>query len=106
MDRLFEMGAKIDNNWSSDNKDTLDNIEYKSPNECKITIYTQKRRGKIVTIVDGVEISKDRAKEILKRVKSKLGRGGTFKNSSFEFQGECRERLSTLLIDEGFKSVI
>lgn len=98
MNRLFEMGAKIDDGWSSDNKNKPQEArEYKSLSECNIKVFTQKRRGKIVTIADGIEISKSDAKKILKELKSSLGRGGTFKDSHFEFQGECVEILKESL---------
>lgn len=104
MNRLFEIGAKIDDEWSSDNKSSSkEYINFKDINECRVKIYTQNRRGKIVTIANGIDISPDIAKDILKRVKKSLGRGGTFKNASFEFQGDCKEKLKDYLKDEGFR---
>ena len=98
MNRLFEMGAKIDDSWSSDNKNKPQEAgEYKSLSECNIKVFTQKRRGKIVTIANGIEISPSDAKKILKELKKSLGRGGTFKDSHFEFQGECVESLKESL---------
>ncbi len=103
MKRVFEIGAKIDDGWSSDNKSSKElKKEYKNPNECRVKIFTEKRRGKTVTIANGIEISPASAKEILKRLKKRLKRGGTFKNSSFEFQGECKMELKNALKDEDF----
>lgn len=104
MNRLFEIGAKIDDGWSSDNKNSSKKIEdYKSIDECRVKLYTEKRRGKIVTIANGIDISPTIAKEILKRVKKRLGRGGTFKSASFKFQGDCKDSLKSSLRDEGFR---
>ncbi len=103
MNRVFEIGAKMDDGWSSDNKKNRENkTDYKRPDECRVKIYTEKRRGKIVTVANGIDIPSVSAKEILKRLKKRLGRGGTFKNSSFEFQGECKGELSDSLKSEGF----
>ncbi len=104
MNRLFEIGAKIDDGWSSDNRSSSKKIaDYKSIDECIVKLYTEKRKGKIVTIANGVDISPPLAKEILKRVKKRLGRGGTFKSASFEFQGDCKDSLKSSLKDEGFR---
>jgi len=101
---MFEIGAKIEDGWSSDNKNRKKETQkYLTPQEHKnIKIYTQKRRGKIVTIASEINISPDSAKSMMKRLKKSLGRGGTYKNRAIEFQGECQEILSESLRAEGF----
>ena len=61
-----------------------------------------KRFGKYVTIVKGIDSSRIDVKDLLKKLKSKLACGGTFKNDTIELQGEHRQRVRELLIKEGF----
>ncbi|MEM4680329.1 MAG: stress response translation initiation inhibitor YciH, partial [Nanopusillaceae archaeon] len=68
----------------------------------KIIIRTEKRSyGKIVTIIDGIE--QNIAENLVKKLKQKLGCGGTYKNGAIELQGDHRDKIKKLLIDEGFK---
>ncbi len=68
----------------------------------QIVVKTEKRRfGKIQTIItgfEGVDI-----KEIAKKLKSELACGGTVKNNAIELQGNHRDKLKPLLIEEGFE---
>ena len=67
----------------------------------QIVVKTEKRRfGKIQTIVtgfEGVDI-----KEIAKKLKSELACGGTVKNSTIELQGNHKDKVRALLVNEGF----
>jgi len=68
----------------------------------KIVVTTEKRSyGKTVTIISGIE--EEVAKGILKNLKKKLGCGGTFKNGVIELQGDHRDKIKSLLVEEGFK---
>lgn len=59
------------------------------------------RGGKTVTIVDGLPGDAQALKKWAKRLKQHCGVGGGVKNGSIEIQGEQRERVATLLRDEG-----
>ena len=73
----------------------------------KIRISMVKRRfGKELTIVRGVDASKIDVKSLMKRLKSRLGCGGTYKNDEIELQGDHRSRVKDLLIKEGFPAEI
>jgi translation initiation factor 1 len=61
-----------------------------------------KRFGKEMTTVKGVDASKINVRELLKKLKSKLGCGGTYKNDEIELQGDHRQRVKELLLKEGF----
>ncbi|QOP45210.1 translation initiation factor [Sulfurimonas paralvinellae] len=63
----------------------------------------EKRRGKTVTLVSPFELSKEDASTLLKRLKKRLGCGGSYKNGIMEFQGELKEKIRPLLIAEGFR---
>ncbi len=67
----------------------------------KIIIRAEKRSyGKIVTLVEGIDPSI--AKETLKKLKTKLGCGGTYKEGIIELQGDHREKVRDLLIEMGY----
>lgn len=69
----------------------------------KIKISMQdKRFGKHMTIVQGVDSSEIDIKDLMKKLKSKLACGGTFKNGQIELQGDHRQRVKKLLVLEGF----
>ncbi len=106
MNNLFEMGAKFEDGWSSDNKiksKKVSNIELKEPNRHSLVTAKEKRRGKVVTVVKEFFISKDELKSLLKSLKKSLGCGGTLKDNNLEFQGDIANRVKEELIKRGFK---
>ncbi|MBI2172670.1 MAG: stress response translation initiation inhibitor YciH [Candidatus Aenigmarchaeota archaeon] len=77
----------------------------KEVQKIKIT-FTQKRYGKYVTIIRGIDPKKIDLKELMRKLKSKLACGGTYKNGEIELQGDHRERVKKILIEEGFQKDI
>lgn len=74
--------------------------------EEKIIIRTEKRSyGKVVTLINGIQRDNKELKEIVSKLKSKLGCGGTIKNGIIELQGDHRRRIKELLIELGFKNI-
>ncbi|MBI4170929.1 MAG: stress response translation initiation inhibitor YciH [Candidatus Aenigmarchaeota archaeon] len=73
----------------------------------KVRVYlVQKRYGKYITVIKGVDISKIDVKELMKKLKSKLACGGTYKNDEIELQGDHRSRVKEFLVREGFPKEI
>lgn len=69
----------------------------------KIRVFiVQKRYGKYSTIISGIDASKIDIKDLMKKLKSKLACGGTFKNNQIELQGDNRRKIKELLVKEGF----
>ena len=62
----------------------------------------QKRYGKHMTIIKGIDVAKIDIRELLKKLKSKLACGGTYKNEEIELQGDHKQRAKDILIKEGF----
>lgn len=62
----------------------------------------QKRYGKDMTVIKGIDTSKIDVRDLMKKLKSKLACGGTFKNNEIELQGDHRTRAKEILIREGF----
>ena len=73
----------------------------KESRKIKISL-VNKRYGKSMTIIKGVEDSTINVRELTKKLKSKLACGGTYKNSEIELQGDHREAAKRVLIKEGF----
>jgi len=93
---LFEMGAKIEAGWEADNKTrpAEDNArEILPPDKHRLTLHKEKRRGKTVTVVAPFHLAETEAKILLKRLKKKLGVGGTLKKTAMEFQGDIGDTL-------------
>ncbi len=70
----------------------------------KVTVRLDRkgRDGKTVTVIDGFQIPQKKMDELLRQLKSKLGRGGTIKDTSLEIQGDYRDRLMSELKAMGF----
>jgi translation initiation factor 1 len=66
----------------------------------------QKRYGKTVTLIEGIDASKIDIKQLTKKLKSKLACGGTYKNKIIELQGEHKQKAKKLLMKEGFPEEI
>ncbi|MFH1631164.1 MAG: translation initiation factor [Candidatus Aenigmatarchaeota archaeon] len=73
----------------------------------KIKIFMVPRRyGKSMTVIKGIDASKIDIRELMKKLKSKLACGGTYKNEEIELQGDHRDRVKNILIKEGFPGEI
>lgn len=62
----------------------------------------QKRYGKSMTTIRGIDTSKIDVRDLMKKLKSKLACGGTYKNNEIELQGDHREQVREILVKEGF----
>jgi translation initiation factor 1 len=102
---LFEMGAKFDDGWSSDNKATSKSkaVEVKEPSKHNLIFAKEKRRGKVVTVIKGFYLQDSEFKKLLKELKASLGCGGTIKGNTIELQGEVYSKAKDDLIKRGFR---
>ncbi len=103
---LFEMGADLGDGWASDNKQKPSNkkcLEIKPPKKHQLYFAKEKRRGKVVTVVQPFHLEKATLQALLKQVKKKLGTGGTLKEDRLEFQGEVSEKLRQILEAMGYR---
>ncbi|MFH0832679.1 MAG: stress response translation initiation inhibitor YciH [Candidatus Aenigmatarchaeota archaeon] len=69
----------------------------------KIRISVAKKRfQKYVTVIRGIDKTKIDIKELMKKLKSKLACGGTYKEDEIELQGNHKYRIKEILVKEGF----
>ncbi len=70
--------------------------------QLKIKVRVDKRKfGKLVTVITGFDESVN-IKELAKKLKRKLGCGGTAYDNTIELQGDHRKKIKQLLVEEGF----
>ncbi|MEF3191133.1 MAG: translation initiation factor [Campylobacterales bacterium] len=76
--------------------------EILEPKAHRLTFKIEKRNGKPVTVIGPLKLSEEQAQAILKKLKSTLACGGSFKQSHWELQGSVIEKAKELLRREGF----
>jgi translation initiation factor 1 len=99
------IGADIDDGWAevqSPRKSKVSN-EILEPAKHFLKFKKEKRRAKVVTLVGEFQLCQEDANALLKKLKKKLGCGGSYKAHWMEFQGELQSQLRELLINEGFR---
>lgn len=99
------IGAQIDDGWAeveTPRKSAVSD-EILEPSKHFLFFKKEKRRGKTVTLVGEFKMPKSDSEAILKNIKKRLGCGGSLKDGWMEFQGELKDKLRELLVDEGFR---
>lgn len=76
---------------------------YENDGFVRLQLETKGRKGKGVTLVEGIPGKEKDIKAIAKKLKQKLSTGGAVKNGVIEIQGDLREKLKTELESQGFK---
>jgi translation initiation factor 1 len=61
------------------------------------------RGGKSVSVIAGLQLSRQDLEKLLKQLKTRLGTGGTVKDNTLEIQGDHRDALCTLFQDMGYR---
>jgi len=103
---LFEMGANWEDTWSSDNKGITSSVSAvvrKRPEQHLLSCTREKRRGKIVTVIQPFFLENNTLKVLLKELKKDLGTGGTIKTDTLELQGDVASPLQSILEKKGYR---
>ena len=79
-------------------------VETIPPSKQKLTVYLDRRNrgGKQVTLVKGFTGSEEDLSELGRRLRSRCGTGGSAKNGEILIQGDCRDKVTTILTDMGY----
>ena len=68
----------------------------------KVKLDTKQRAGKVVTLVEGFVGTTEDLNALGKFLKTKCGSGGSVKDGLILVQGDYRQRVVQLLIEEGY----
>jgi|GEM_PF-345576 len=118
---IFEMGAKLEdeiyetsktdkkvktkksNNKNSNTNSTFNKNEILPKNQHQLVFTYEKRKGKPVTLLGRFSLSDSDKKEVLKLLKKKLACGGAIKDEWIELQGDVKQKIITILENDGWK---
>lgn len=70
----------------------------------KIMVDRKGRKGKSMTVVEGLKVNPMHLADIAKTIKQKIGAGGTAKQGRIEIQGEHRDKVAAVLQEMGVKT--
>lgn len=69
----------------------------------RISRQTKGRKGAGVSLITGLPLTEPELKALGKKLKQKCGTGGTVKDGVIEIQGDQRQKLLELLVQEGYR---
>lgn len=70
----------------------------------RVSLDSKQRKGKVVTLVQGFIGTEDDLKKLAKLLKNKCGVGGSAKDGEIIIQGELKEKILTILKDNGYRA--
>ena len=83
--------------------DTQNSVSPKGKRQVRLERTRSGKKGKLVTVIKGLELNQVEAKKMLKNLKIACGTGGTLKGDSLELQGDHISKAQELLFKEGFR---
>lgn len=90
-----------DFNYEEQSNDAMDTLP-KNQQKLRVQLDRKQRAGKIVTLITGFQGCEDDLKELGKSLKSRCGSGGTAKDGEIIIQGDFKQRVLQMLLDEGY----
>ncbi|MDC1107236.1 translation initiation factor [Prolixibacteraceae bacterium] len=95
--------TKDDFSYEYEQEETLETLP---PNQqtLRILLDRKARKGKTVTLIEGFIGTEEDLKDLAKVLKSKCGVGGSAKNGEIIIQGEFRDKVMTILAQEGYNT--
>ncbi len=69
----------------------------------RIVLDRKGRRGKVVTVISGLQLTAAELTALGKSLRQQCGAGGTVKDGTIEVQGDHRQRIAQLLREQGYR---
>ena len=82
---------------------TQNSVTPKGKRQVRLERTRSGKKGKLVTVITGLELNQLEAKKLLKNLKIACGTGGTLKGEFLELQGDQISKAKDFLSQEGFK---
>ena len=82
--------------------DTQNSVTPKGNRQVRLERTRSGKKGKLVTVIKGLELNQLDAKKLLKKLKIVCGTGGTLKGALLELQGDQISKAQEFLFKEGF----
>tara|TARA_B100000965_G_scaffold380072_1_gene376317 strand:- start:133 stop:456 length:324 start_codon:yes stop_codon:yes gene_type:complete len=83
--------------------DTQNSVPTKGNRQVRLERTRSGKKGKLVTVITGLELNQVEAKKLLKKLKIFCGTGGTVKGDFLELQGDQILKAQEFLVKEGFR---
>ena len=83
--------------------DTQNSATPKGKRQVRLERIRSGKKGKLVTVIKGLELQQVEAKKLLKDLKIACGTGGALKGEFLELQGDQISKVQDFLIKEGFR---
>lgn len=89
-----------------ENEEKIETSESKVSQKSPLTIITDKkgRNGKIATIIEGFTIPQADVEDLARKLKQKLGVGGSVREGEILIQGNHKEKVTEFLKSLNFKT--
>lgn len=90
--------------------DNADALERGTPNlppnqqQIRVEASSKGRKGKTVTIIRGFQTNAETLNDLLKKLKTQCGAGGTLKDNEIEIQGDHKQKIVEYLTQLGYKA--
>lgn len=106
-DALSALRGSLDEPKENDKKEII--VEEAKPKYLQptpLTIVTDRkgRNGKTATIIEGFTIQQEEVEEYARKLKQKLGVGGSVRDGEILIQGDYKEQAKNLLNQFGFRT--
>ena len=95
--------TKPDFNYNKEQKEETETPPA-NQQDLRVSLDKKNRKGKAVTLITGFVGQEDDLKDLGKLLKSKCGVGGSVKDGEILIQGDFRDKILQLLLNEGYKA--